>query len=50
VTDVRFSRIFGIGAATTLVVAALVALAAVVTGDFSDTDARILISLAGCST
>jgi hypothetical protein len=47
VTDIRFSRIFAIGAATTLVVAALVALVAVVTGDFSDADGRILISLAG---
>ena len=42
----RLARIFWIGAAAILVVAALVALAAVVRGDFSDTDGRILGTLA----
>ena len=43
---IRLSRIFGIGAAAILVAAALVALTAVVRGDFSDTDGRILGTLA----
>ena len=38
-------RLFWIGAATILVVAALVALAAVITGSFDSTDAKILGSL-----
>jgi hypothetical protein len=46
VTRRRLSRIFLIGAAATLVAAALVALAAVLGGDFSDTDGRILGTLA----
>jgi hypothetical protein len=45
VTRVRFARIFWIGAAGILVLAALVGLVAVLGGDFSDTDARILVSL-----
>lgn len=45
-TRLRLSRIFWIGAAAILIVAALVALAAVVRGDFSDTDGRILGTLA----
>ena len=45
-TRVRLRRIFWIGAATILVVAALVALGSVVRGDFSDTDGRVLASLA----
>ena len=46
VTRPRLARVFWIGAAAILVVAALVALVAVVRGDFSDTDGRILGSLA----
>ena len=45
-TRVRLSRIFWIGAAAILVVAALVALVAVLRGDFSETDGRILGTLA----
>lgn len=45
-TRVRLSRIFWIGAAAILVAAALVALLAVLRGDFSDTDGRILGTLA----
>ena len=45
-TKLRLARIFWMGAAAIVVVAALVALAAVVRGDFSDTDGRILITLA----
>ena len=45
-TRVRLSRIFWIGAAAILVAAALVALVAVLRGDFSDTDGRILGTLA----
>ena len=41
----RLSRPFWIGAAATLVVAALVAITAVVGGSFSDTDGKILLSL-----
>ena len=43
---IRLSRIFWIGAAAILVAAALVALVAVLRGDFSDTDGRILGTLA----
>jgi hypothetical protein len=46
VTKLRLARIFWMGAAAIVVAAALVALAAVVKGDFSDTDGRILITLA----
>jgi hypothetical protein len=46
VTALRLSRIFWIGAAAILIAAALVALFAVLRGDFSDTDARILGTLA----
>lgn len=42
----RLSRIFWIGAAAILVAAALVALVAVLRGDFTDTDGRILGTLA----
>ena len=42
----RLVRTFWIGAAAILVAAALVALAAVVKGDFSDTDGQILFTLA----
>lgn len=45
-TRLRLRRIFWMGAAAVVVAAALVALAAVVKGDFSDTDGRILITLA----
>jgi hypothetical protein len=46
VRSLRLNRIFWIGAATILVAAALVALSAVVRGDFSETDGRILGTLA----
>jgi len=46
VTRRRLTRVFWTGAAATLVAAALVALAAVVQGEFSDTDGRILVTLA----
>jgi hypothetical protein len=39
------SRLFWIGAAAILVAAALVALVAILRGDFSDTDGRILVTL-----
>jgi hypothetical protein len=39
-------RIAWLGAAATLVVAALVALGAILRGDFSDTDVKILVTLA----
>lgn len=42
----RLARIFWIGAAASLVVAGLIALAAVLRGSFSDTDGRILGTLA----
>lgn len=45
-TRIRLARIFWIGAAAILVAAALVALVAVLRGDFSDTDGRILGTLA----
>lgn len=43
---IRLSRVFWIGAAAILVAAALVALTAVLRGDFSETDGRILATLA----
>jgi len=46
VSSQRLARVFWISAAAGLVVAALIALAAVVRGDFSDTDGRILGTLA----
>jgi hypothetical protein len=46
VTRLRLSRIFWIGAAAILIAAALVALTSVLRGDFSDTDGRILGTLA----
>jgi hypothetical protein len=46
VTKLRLRRIFWMGAAAIVVAAALVALTAVVKGDFSDTDGRILVTLA----
>jgi hypothetical protein len=46
VTRRRLARTFWIGAAAALVVAALIALGAVLRGDFSDTDGRILGTLA----
>lgn len=42
----RLARVFWICAAASLIAAALIALAAVVRGDFSDTDGRILGTLA----
>jgi len=42
----RLARIFWIGAAAILVVAALVAIASIIRGDFSETDGRILVTLA----
>lgn len=45
-TKLRLSRIFWMGAAAILIVAAFVALGAVVKGDFSDNDGRILVTLA----
>ncbi len=45
-TRTRLRRIFWIGAAAILVAAALVALGAVLRGEFSDTDGRILVTLA----
>jgi hypothetical protein len=44
-TGLRLLRIFWIGAAAILVIAALVAIAAVVRGDFSETDGKILGTL-----
>ena len=44
-TRIPFARVFWLGAAGTVVLAALVGVGAVVGGDFSDTDARILITL-----
>ena len=44
-TGVRYARIFWIGAAGILVLAALVALVAVLRADLSDTDGRILFTL-----
>lgn len=45
-TSRDLARVFWIGAAASLVVAALIALVAVLRGDFSDTDGRILGTLA----
>ena len=45
-TKLRLARVFWIGAAAILVAAALVALAAVLRGDFTDRDGRILVTLA----
>lgn len=45
-TRLRLRRIFWMGVAAVVVAAALVALAAIVTGDFSDTDGHILLTLA----
>ncbi len=45
-TKLRLARVFWIGAAAILVAAALIALAAVLKGDFSDTDGDILFTLA----
>lgn len=45
-TGFRLARIFWISAAVILIAAALIAVAAVVKGDFSDTDGRILVTLA----
>jgi hypothetical protein len=42
----RSARVFWIGAAGIVILAALVALAAIIGGNFSDTDARILVTLA----
>jgi hypothetical protein len=47
VTRARLSRIFWIGAATILVVAALIGLVAILRGRFTDTDARIILTLVG---
>jgi hypothetical protein len=44
--SISFARAFWIGAAGVVVAAALVALVAIVGGSFSDTDARILVTLA----
>jgi hypothetical protein len=45
VTGLRLNRMFAIGAAAVLVAGALVALAAILRGDFSDTEGRILATL-----
>jgi hypothetical protein len=45
VRGIRYARIFWIGAAGILVLAALVAIAAIARGDFGDTDAQILGTL-----
>jgi peptidoglycan/LPS O-acetylase OafA/YrhL len=45
VTTRRLRRLFWRGAATLLVIAALVALAAVIGGDFDETDGEILATL-----
>ena len=42
---IRLSRVFWFGAAAVLAVAALVAIAAVLRGEFSDSDGRILVTL-----
>lgn len=44
-TRVRLSRIFWIGAAAILIVAALVAIAGLLRSDFTDTDSKILLTL-----
>jgi drug/metabolite transporter (DMT)-like permease len=45
VTEVRLGRVFWIGAAAILIVAALVAVAAILHNDFGETDAKILGTL-----
>ena len=45
VTRVRLSRIFWIGAAATLVVAALIGVAGLLRSEFTETDGRILLTL-----
>jgi hypothetical protein len=45
VTRVRLSRIFWIGAAATLVVAALIGVAGLLRSDFTETDGKILLTL-----
>jgi hypothetical protein len=45
VSRIRLARIFWIGAAAILVAAALVALLAVLRGEFSETDGRIVLTL-----
>jgi hypothetical protein len=45
VTRVRLSRIFWIGAAATLVVAALIGVAGILRSDFTETDGKILLTL-----
>jgi hypothetical protein len=45
VTRVRLSRIFWIGAATTLVVAALIGVAGLLRSEFTETDGHILLTL-----
>jgi len=47
---IRFARVFWIGAAGIVVLAALIALVAIVRGSFSGTDARILLTLASAPT
>ncbi len=44
-TGVRWSRVFWIGAAAILIAAALIAVAAILRGDFGDTEAKILGTL-----
>jgi len=45
VTGVRLSRVFWLGAAAILIVAALIAVAAIVRGEFGETEAQILGTL-----
>jgi hypothetical protein len=45
VTSVRLGRIFWIGAAATLVVAALIGVAGLLRSDFTETDGKILLTL-----
>ncbi len=44
-TGVRWSRVFWIGAAAILIAAALIAVAAILRGDFGETEAQILGTL-----
>lgn len=44
-TGIRLSRVFWIGAAAILIVAALIAVTAILRGDFGDTEAKILGTL-----
>jgi len=46
-TRARLSRLFWIGAAALVVVAALIGLTAIVRGRFSDTDLRVMLTLVG---